>query len=146
MKALGLASFAAALFVVVTAQAGDDEAQKKEKAAIQGVWKITSFENNKGKEADLEGATLEFDKNGKNLVFTKGSETKKGTFTLNPAGKPKEIDIKPDDENKTFEGVYQIEKDKMTLCLAPDAGDGRPSELALKDGKNYVLIIMERAK
>src|SRR5262245_23093415 len=102
MKTLGLASFAAGLFIVLTAQAGDDEAQKKEKAAFAGTWKIVSLESNKGKETELEGATLEFDKEGKNLTFTKGSETKKGTFTLNPSGKPKEIDIKPSDENKTF--------------------------------------------
>lgn len=145
MKALGLASFAAGLFVVLTAQAGDD-AQKKEKAALQGTWKILSFENNQGKDTNFEGATIEFDKDGKNLTFSKDGQAKKGTFTLNPTGKPKEIDIKPGDENKTFEGIYRIEKDKLTLCLAPESGDGRPSEFALKDGKNYVLVTLEKAK
>jgi uncharacterized protein (TIGR03067 family) len=146
MKALGLASFAATLFIAVAAQAGDDEAQKKERAALHGVWKIISLENNKGKDPNIEGATLEFDKDGKNLTFSKDGQTKKGTFTVNPTGKPKEIDIKPNDENKTFEGIYRIEKDKMTLCLAPDSGDGRPNEFALKEGKNYLIIIMERSK
>jgi uncharacterized protein (TIGR03067 family) len=146
MKTLGLASFAAGLFIVLTAQAGDDEAQKKEKAAFAGTWKITSFENNQGKDATAEGATIEFDKEGKNLTFTKDGETKKGTFTLNPAGKPKEIDIKPDGRDKSFEGIYKIEKEKMTICLAPEPGDGRPSEFALKEGKNYLLISLEKAK
>ena len=146
MKTLGLASFAAGLFVVLTAQAGDDEAQKKEKAAFEGIWKIVSFETAQGKDSNVEGATLEFDKDGKNLTFTKGGETKKGTFKLNPAGKPKEIDIKPGDEDKTFEGIYRLEKEKMTICLAPEPGDGRPNEFALKDGKKYVLIMLEKAK
>lgn len=146
MKALGLASFAAGLFIVVAAQAGDDEAQKKEKKAFEGTWKILSVETNQGKDGNIEGATLEFDKEGKNLTFTKDGQTKKGTFTLNPAGKPKEIDIKPGDENKTFEGIYKIENEKMTICLAPDSGDGRPSEFALKEGKNYLLISLEKAK
>lgn len=146
MKMLGLASFAASLFVVLTVQAGDDAAQKKEKAALEGVWKIVSLETNKGKDAGAEGATLEFDKEGKNITFTKDGQAKKGTFTLNPVGKPKEIDIKPSDENKTFEGIYQLEKDKLKICMAPDSGDGRPGEFALKDGKNYVLITLERAK
>ena len=146
MKALGLASFAAGLFVAITAYAGEDEAQKKEKAALQGTWKITSLESNKGKDDGAAGATLEFDKEGKNIVFTKGDQTKKGTFKLNPAAKPKEIDINPSDENKTFEGVYVLEKDSLKICLAPDAGDGRPGEVALKDGKNYILITLERAK
>jgi uncharacterized protein (TIGR03067 family) len=147
MKALGLASFATALLVVLTAQGGDDAAQKKDKAALQGKWKIVGFETNKGKDMSLENAVMEFDKDGKNLTFTKkDDQAKKGTFKLNPGAKPKEIDIMPGDENKTFEGIYQLDKDKLKLCLAPEAGDGRPGEFALKDGKNYVLITMERVK
>ena len=56
----------------------------------------------------------------------------------------KEIDISPSDENKTFEGIYQLEKDALKICLSV-GNDGRPSEFAVKD-KKYVLITMERAK
>jgi len=144
MKTLGLTSFAFGLLVVLTAHGGDD-AQKKEKAAIEGKWKFVSFETNKGKDADFEDATLEFDKDGKNFTLMKGGETKNGTFKLNPGAKPKEIDIMPAEERK-FEGIYELDKSKLKICLAPDANDGRPSEFALKDGKNYVLIVLERAK
>lgn len=143
MKALGLASFAVCL-VATFAIAGDDEAQKKEKAAIAGKWKIVSFETPDGNKDDLADATLEFDKDGKNMTFMKGDETKKGTFKLNPAGKPKEIDVMPENENKTFEGIYQLDKDSLKICLSV-GNDGRPNELAVKD-KKYVLITMERAK
>ena len=146
MKPLRLASFAAGLFVALTAYAGDEAAQKKEKSALQGMWKITSLETNKGKDANAVGAVLEFDQDGKNLTYAHNGETKKGTFKLNPAGKPKEIDISPADENKTFEGIYQIDKSTLKICLAPDAGDGRPTEFAVKDTKNYVLIVLEKAK
>ena len=145
MKTLGLASFAAGLLVALTVHAGDD-AQKKDKAALQGKWKIVSLETNKGKDANVEGAIMEFDKDGKNLTFTHMDKTKKGTYTLNAAGKPKEMDIKPADENKTFAAIYAIDKDTLKICLAPDEGDGRPGEFALKDGKNFVLIMMERVK
>jgi hypothetical protein len=84
MKTLGLTSFAACLLLAITAQGGDDAAQKKEKAALQGVWKIVSLETSKGKEENPV-ATLEFDKEGKNIMFTKGGDTKNGTFTINPA-------------------------------------------------------------
>ena len=145
MKTLGFTSFAVGLLVVLTAQGGDD-AQKKDKAAIEGAWKIVSFETNKGKDANFEGAMLDFDKDGKALNFTRNGETKKGSFKINAAAKPKEIDIKPGDEDKTFEGIYELDKNKLKLCLAPDAGDGRPGEFALKDGKNFLLILLERAK
>jgi uncharacterized protein (TIGR03067 family) len=143
MKMFGLAAFAGCLLVALTANAGDD-ALKKEKAAFQGVWKIVSFETDQGKKDDLNDATLEFDKDGKNITFTKGGDTKKGTFTLNPAGKPKEIDIITDD-NKTIEGVYSLDKDKLKLCLNP-GNDGRPTEVALKDGKKYILLTLEKSQ
>ena len=57
MKALGLASFAAVLFVALSAQAGDDAALKKEKAALQGVWKVVSFEGPDGKKVTLQSGS-----------------------------------------------------------------------------------------
>lgn len=146
MKTLGLASFALCLLVALTAQGGDDAAQKKEKAALQGKWKIIRLESNKGKDQSVQGAILDFDKDGKNLAFTHMEKSKKATFTVNPAGNPREIDIKPEGENKTFEGIYQLDKDSLKICLAPEPGDGRPNEFALKDGKNYLLIMLERVK
>jgi uncharacterized protein (TIGR03067 family) len=147
MKALGLTAFAATLFVALAAQGGDDETLKKENAALQGVWKITKFENPKGEEdGNLAGATLDFDKDGKNLTFTHNGETKKGAFRLNPAGKPKEIDISPANEDKTHEGIYQVEKSTLKICLTMNPGDGRPSEFATKDGKGFVLITLEKQK
>jgi uncharacterized protein (TIGR03067 family) len=148
MKMLGLPSFAACLFVTLAAQGGDDAVLKKEKAALQGIWKIVDVEGPNGKQNDLEGATLEFDKDGKNITLTKGDKTKKGTFKLNPAGKPKEIDITPPDDNtKTMEGIYMIEKNTLKICICHEgSSDGRPSEFAVKDGKKHVLITLERAK
>ena len=55
-------------------------------AALQGVWKIVEFEGPDGKKDDAVGATLEFDKDGKNLTFTKGSET--GPSPSNSAATP----------------------------------------------------------
>jgi uncharacterized protein (TIGR03067 family) len=147
MKTLGLASFAVVLAVTLVSQGGDD-AVKKEKAALQGVWKIVRVETPKGNETDLEGATFEFDKDGKNVVFMHNNQTKKGTYKLNPAGKPKEIDITASDDNiKTLEGIYKIDKNQLKICLCPDgSGDGRPSEFAVKDGKKFVLITLEKTK
>ena len=146
MKTFGFLTCAASLVLVLTAQAGDDAAQKKDKAALQGMWKVISLENAQGKDAGAEGAMIEFDKDGKTMTYTQQGNTKKGTYTLNPAANPKEIDIKAIDENKTFEAIYKVEKDSLKLCLAAEPGDGRPSEFATKEGKSYVLVTMERAK
>jgi uncharacterized protein (TIGR03067 family) len=145
MQSLSVASFAVGLLFVLGAQ-GDEAALKKERAALQGKWKIVSFETAKGKDDNLVGATMEFDKDGKSLTLMHNNESKKGTFKLNPAGKPKEIDIKPADEDKTFEGIYQVTKDKLKICLSPNNGDGRPAEFATKEGKAFVLVELEREK
>jgi uncharacterized protein (TIGR03067 family) len=146
MKALGLASVSIVFFAALAVQGGEEAAVKKERAALQGVWKITEFETAAGKKDDLVGATLEFDKDGKSMVFTKDADAKKGTFKLNPAGKPKEIDLSPQGEDKVLEAIYQVEKTTLKICVAANPGDGRPSEFATKDGKSYVLITLEKAK
>ena len=148
MKALGLTAFAATLFIAFAAQGGDDAALKKENAALQGVWKVVGLDTPDGKKGDdLAGATLEFDKDGKKLTFTFKDKTKKMTFKLNPAAKPKEIDITGDDDNKTLEAIYVIEKNTLKICLCDDgSNDGRPSEFAVKEGKKFALITLEKAK
>ena len=146
MKILGLASFAACLVVAFSANAGEEAALKKERAALQGAWKIISFETPDGKKDDAVNATLEFDKDGKNITFVKDSETKKGTFKINPAGKPKEIDISPSDENKTMAGIYELDKTKLKICLATGNNEARPTEFAIKDGQKHVIITLERVK
>ncbi len=145
MQSIGIASFAAGILLVLGAQ-GDEAALKKEKAALQGAWKITSFETAKGKDSNLEGATLEFDKDGKSITFTHNGETKKGKFKVNLAGKPKEIDIMPADEDKTIEAIYQLEKTTLKICLSSQGSDGRPSEFATKEGKGFAVIVLEKVK
>ena len=145
MKALGLTSFAAVLLVGLAAQGGDDAVLKKEKAALEGAWKIVSRETLNSKGAPPGSTVWEFGKDGKSLTTTKDGKATKGTFTLNPAGKPKEIDIMLS-KDKTVEGIYQIEKDTLKLCFATNPGDGRPTEFAPKEGKAYVVLTLERAK
>jgi uncharacterized protein (TIGR03067 family) len=144
MKKVGLAAFAGCLLLTFTAHGGDEAALKKEKAALQGVWKVVGFETPDGKKDDINGATLDFEKDGKSIVFMHKDETKKGAFKLNPAGKPKEIDITPEGE-KTMIGIYLIEKNTLKLCLAPES-DARPVEFAPKAGTKQVYITFERAK
>jgi uncharacterized protein (TIGR03067 family) len=130
----------------VTAQEGGDAALKKEVAALQGIWKIVAFETLESKEHDEIGATLEFGKDGKNATFAQDGESKKAALKLNPTGKPKEIDISPDNENRTIEGIYQIEQTTLKICVAIDPGDGRPTEFATKEGKSYAVITLEKQK
>src|SRR5262245_18042453 len=125
MKAAMLTFAAGALLM-----AGGEEALKKEKAQFTGTWKITKLTTPKGDEDVSSGATLTFGKDG-TLEFRKGDDTKKATFKLNPAAKPKEIDVTPDeDANKIMHGIYQMEKTTLKLCVDVGPNSQRPTEFA----------------
>jgi uncharacterized protein (TIGR03067 family) len=135
-----LLTLAAGLVFLVAAGAQDNDAAiKKDKGLLKGMWKFVSFETGEGKQDDFE-ATLFFD--GDKIEFKKGDETKKATYTVNPAGKPKEIDLKAED--KEMPGIYRIEKDTLTMCICMEPNQARPSEFAAKNA--CVLATLKRVK
>ena len=74
-----------------------------------------------------------------------GDEPKKADYKLNPAAKPKEIDIMPDgDANKTMKAIYQLDGDTLKICLP--AGDDRPTEVTGAKGSKNKLMVLQRAK
>ena len=122
----------------------DDEAAiKKEKELLKGTWKFESVKSPKGDKDDFGDAKLEFFTDGK-VQFTKGTEQKKATYKINPAGKPKEIDLKPEGKEEAMQGIYRIEKDTLTICICEGQNVARPTEFEAKD-KN-VLVTLKRVK
>ena len=139
MKALLSAGLVGVL--VLTGAAGEDnEAVKKDLKALAGKWKVESFEDGDGKKQEFEGATLAFADS--NLEFTKDNETKKGKIKLNPAGKPKEIDVMPEGKADAMLGVYQIEGDMLKICITGEPGAARPNEFAAME--RWVLVVLTR--
>ncbi len=135
-----LVAMTAGLVFLVGAQ--DDAAIKKDKGVLKGLWKFESLEAQDGKKDDLNDATLKFEQD--NIQFTKGDERKKVSYTINPAGQPKEIDVKPEDRDQPMPGIYRVEKDTLTLCIAFAPGAARPNEFAAKESN--VLITLKRVK
>jgi len=142
MKAAVLTFVAGAALLAGTQ--GDEAALKKDKARIEGMWKITRFAGPKGDNADFVGATMTFGKDG-SVEFRKEDKTKKASFKLNPSAKPKQIDLTPDDDsNKLMRGIYTFEKDTLKLCIAHEDNNDRPTEFT--EGGSSVLITLEKAK
>jgi len=127
----------------VTAVGQDDEAVKKDKELLKGTWKFESVKSAQGEKEDFGDAKLEFFTDGK-IQFTKGGDQKKATYKINPAGKPKEIDLKPEDKDEAMQGIYRIEKDTLTICITEGQNAARPTEFEAKD-KN-VLVTLKRVK
>jgi uncharacterized protein (TIGR03067 family) len=130
------------ILVVAGVGAGGDDAVKKDLKALEGKWKVESFEDGQGKKQEFEGASLAFKED--NMEFTKDNETKKGKVKLNPAGKPKEIDVMAEGKDDAMLGVYQIDGETLKICITDEPGGARPNEFTAKD--RWVLVVLKRVK
>jgi uncharacterized protein (TIGR03067 family) len=118
--------------------AAADEKPKSDKELIQGTWIPVSGEEN-GKKIPKEKLT---DK----LIFTEdkvtmqraGGESRKGTYTIDPEKKPKELDLTFG--NNTYMGIYEL---KGTTLKYVGMERGRPSAF---DSTGATLVIFEKKK
>src|ERR1700687_585472 len=112
--------------------AGDDKtaAVKKDRKALQGLWKAT-----KDNKASIIAIRFDGDKV---VVTTKDDETYTGVCTIDPAKTPKTIDIKvtggtakkaQDAKGTTSLGVYEIDGAKLRWHANQPGGDERPKDL-----------------
>jgi uncharacterized protein (TIGR03067 family) len=131
----------AGLLVLALASLAADKAP----AGLDGTWKLVSISAN-GEERRT------FDDNTPRLVI-KGEKVRYGgeplaAVKVDTATTPKCIDLNFLSPKASYEGVYKVEKDKLTVCLGPP-GDGakeRPLDFETKDKEGRRLLVFEREK
>jgi uncharacterized protein (TIGR03067 family) len=122
----------------------------KDSDALQGTWQVVSIEldGQKAPTEEVEKVGLAVKGAGyKQLV--KDSVTEEGTIELDPSQKPRTIGLRitsGDDKDKTQLGIYKIERDTLTLCLARPGSLDRPKGFSTKEGSGHVLIVLKRKK
>jgi uncharacterized protein (TIGR03067 family) len=126
----------------------EDAARDLEK--LQGSWTIVSYtvDGKPTPDEGLRGIRLEV--KGNRSRFTLAGKTSQGTYHLDASKKPRELDItlvdEGPDKGKRKLGIYEIDGDRLRICLGPLGSDQRPKEFASRPGSGTVLEVWTRAR
>jgi uncharacterized protein (TIGR03067 family) len=128
---------------------GGGKGTKSDKELLQGTWKIVSAEIGGKKPDDEEWAKMQsqpFVFKGDKLLAKYDAD-----FKLDPAKNPKHIDIVPLDgpegeKGKTFRGLYRLDGDQLTICIALLPDGDRPASVTPAAGELVGVLVFQRVK
>lgn len=139
------------LFAAGLALAADpkDDPARDDKEKMQGTWTVEAA--SKGGEAlprdkiDKMRVTITGDK----IVIRDGEagRTEEATFKLDPAAKPKTMDVIPGGgpSEKAVPGIYQLDGDVLKLCWSK-GGKDRPTDFTTGKEDRRMMFHLKRAK
>lgn len=127
-----------------------DEAVKQEWARFAGTWLRIAYESDGRKVAagTAQRFRLTLRANATYTLHVDNQVVVEGTARLDPAAKPKAIDMTPTtgtSKGQTLRGIYELDGDEYRLCYAP-AGQERPKTFAAAAGSGHVLTVYRREK
>jgi uncharacterized protein (TIGR03067 family) len=132
LAALAMSGLLSAPFLACGADAEVDK--------LQGKWTVESFEYNGGPVAEMLGALREFS-GDKYTLSPKTGETFSGTFKIDAAQTPKQIDLMLPD--RTLKGIYEISGETLKIAYSLD-GEARPTEFQSKPNSGLVLAVHKK--
>jgi uncharacterized protein (TIGR03067 family) len=119
---------------------------------LQGTWLTVSLVSNGKTVVDENlppkpGPITKVVYEGSKWRVTVGEKTvATGTWKIDPAKNPKEIDIMDESgmiNDKTKLAIYELEGDTFKYCIGL-AGKPRPTEFSAKEGSDTALIVSRR--
>jgi uncharacterized protein (TIGR03067 family) len=137
-------SLALVLSFALAAQGGD----AKEADSLQGTWLPSTAELSGKLFPDEVRKTITLVVKDDKYTVTVGKEVDQGTVKLNPAAKPKEMDITGTDgpnKGKTILAIYERDGDTLRVCYDL-SGKNRPTEFKTKEGTQLFLVTYKREK
>ena len=108
----------------------------------EGTWLASTAELGGQKFSDDVRKTIKLVIKDDKYTVTVGKEIDEGTVKLNPAAKPKEMDItgtKGPNKGKTFLAIYEHDGDTLRVCYDL-SGKSRPSEFKTTEGTRLFLV------
>ena len=123
---------------------------KKDKAVLQGTWKVTASisKGDKANADEIKDLHLIF-RGDAILVREDGKTQENFIFGVNPASKPKEIDlvlkIGPQ-KGRIDRGIYELDGDSLKICIQTNKDKPRPTEFRSPAGSELWLVTLQRVK
>ncbi len=116
---------------------------------FQGSWSLDSAQRDGKKLPQEEVQKIKLTIQGNEFVLKKESVVvSRGTFTLDPTKKPKQIDetvTGGPNQGKVYPAIYEIGDDQHTICFAA-AGKERPTAFSSEPGSGHLLQVWKRDK
>ncbi len=124
------------LLILAGAQAGNQDALKKEVDLLRGTWSVNvpfGGDELKGRFVIYGDESFEINLGGNHV---------NGARKIDPAKNPKEITLTPDGSDKSLFGIYKLEGDTLTLCFG-ELGEKRPTDFKAKKGSTQMLWVLK---
>ena len=128
----------------LAARSGD----AKDGDTIQGTWLPSAAELGGKMFPDEVRKTIKLVIKGDKYTVTVGEKVDKGTVKLNPAEKPKALDItgtEGPNKGKTILAIYERNVETLRVCYDL-SGKNRPKEFKTKEGTQLFLVTYKREK
>jgi uncharacterized protein (TIGR03067 family) len=125
---------------------GDDAANDAKK--LEGTWRPVAAELSSKKlpEAGYKAMTLVL-KDGR-YSYKFGDENDAGTYTVDPAKKPKAMDVTGSEgpnKGRTIPAIYELTGDTLKICYSLD-GKTRPTAFVTKPDSKLFMVTYKREK
>jgi uncharacterized protein (TIGR03067 family) len=139
--------FIVPIAVVLLAQQGAQDAEKKERELLQGTWAMAALEvDGKDVGVDKVQGTVLTIKGDRYSVKTQKTEIS-CVIRLDPKKDPPTIDMvftDPATGEKTHKGIYKFKGDTLQICRGLGAEQPRPDQLATWPNTGYFVVTWKR--
>jgi uncharacterized protein (TIGR03067 family) len=132
------------LSFALTAAGGD----ARDGDTIQGTWLPATAEFGGKPFPDEVRKSIKLVVKDDKFTVTVGDQADRGTVKLNPAAKPKELDITGTDgpnKGKKILAIYERDGDTLRICYDL-SGKARPTEFKTAEGSQLFLVTYKREK